>query len=99
MLLITTDTLPKGVVMKEAFSMILTNKTIELSKKGLIRGVLERNRNEYDEALEFFVAQAPREANAIVGIQVSTSTQQFSNGVFLYMTMVGTPIIYENASE
>ncbi|MBT0964240.1 hypothetical protein [Denitromonas iodatirespirans] len=51
MLFLTTQTLPKGLVMKEAFSIILTNKTIEISNKGLIRGVLEGNRNEYDEAL------------------------------------------------
>jgi regulator of nucleoside diphosphate kinase len=81
--------------MRQAFSMVLVNKMIEISSKGLIRGVLEKNRNEYNEALDFFISQAPREANAIVGVQISTSTQQFSDGTFLYLTIAGTPIFYE----
>lgn len=95
MLILTTPTLPEGLNMEQAFSMILVNKTIEVSHKGAIRGLLERKRNEYDEAMEFFQSQAPTEANAIIGVQVSTSTQAFSNGTFLYMTIVGTPIIYQ----
>lgn len=94
MLLLTTPVLPEGLVIKEAFSMILVNKTVELSNKGFIRGFMERNRNEYEEAIAFFKSQAPSNANAIIGVQVSTSTQNFSNGTFLYMTIVGTPIIY-----
>ena len=94
MLLLTTQTLPEGMIVKEAFSMILANKAIEISNKGLIRGLLERNRNEYNEALDFFIGLAPQEANAIIGMQVSSSTQHFSNGTFLYLTMVGTPVIY-----
>lgn len=94
MLLLTTQTLPEGCVVKQAYSMILVNKAIEISNKGLVRGVLERNRNEYDEAIDLFVSFAPSEANAIIGVQISTSTQHFSNGIYLYLTMVGTPIVY-----
>ena len=94
LLLLTTQTLPQGFVVKEAYTMILANKTIEISNKGIVRGHLERNRNEYDEAIEFFKSLAPREANAIIGVQVSTSAQNFSNGTFLYMTIVGTPVLY-----
>ena len=95
MLLLTTSSLPEGFIFKEAFSMILINKTIEVSNKGIIRGLMEKSRNEYQEALDFLVSQAPEEANAIIGIQISTSTQQFSNGTFLYLTAIGTPVVYE----
>jgi len=94
MLLLTTSSLPDGLVVKEAFTMVLINKAIEVSNKGVLRGLLEKDRNEYQEALDFLASQAPQDANAIIGIQISTSTQQFSNGTFLYLTAVGTPIIY-----
>jgi regulator of nucleoside diphosphate kinase len=97
MLLLTTPTLPQGLIVKEAFSLVLINQAIEVSNKGIIRGLLQRKRNEYQEALDFLEAQAPKEANAIIGIQISTSTQQFSNVTFLYLTAVGTPVIYSEA--
>ena len=98
MLLLTIPSLPEGLVVKEAFPMVLVNQAIRVSDKGIIRGLLERNRNEYAEALEFLTSQAPQEANAIIGIQISTSTQQFSNGTFLYLTAIGTPIVYVKAT-
>lgn len=85
--------------MTGAFSMILANSAIEISRKGLIRGVLERGRNEYDEALQHFIALAPKEANAIIGVQVSTSTQQFGSTAYMYMTIVGTPIVYHEDKD
>lgn len=97
MLLLTVPNLPDGCVVNQAFSMILANKIIEISGKGIIRGMLEKNRNEYTEALEYFIGLAPKEANAIIGVQISSSTQQFSNGVFLYLTIVGTPVAYTDA--
>ncbi len=96
MLLLTTQALPEGMFIKDVFSMVLINKAIEVSNKGVIRNMLERTRNEYQEAMDFLVEQAPSEANAIIGIQVSTSTQQFSNGTFLYLTAVGTPVVLAN---
>lgn len=97
MLLLTTQSLPEGLVIKETFTMVLVNKAIEVSNKGIIRGLLERSRNEYQEALDFLATQAPQEANAIIGIQISTTTQQFPNGTFLYLTAIGTPIVYVKA--
>ena len=57
---------------------------------------MERNRNEYQEVIDSFVESAPPEANAILGVQISTSTQHFSNGTFMYITYIGTPAIIEN---
>lgn len=74
--------------------MVLANKKIEISDKGLMRGIMDRNKNEYNEAIEYFKRLAPREANAIIGVQISTSAQNFSNGTFLYLTIAGTPVLY-----
>ncbi len=99
MMLLTTRALPEGYVIKEVFSMLLMNKTIEISNKGIVRGLLERDRNEYNEALELLESQAPEGANAIIGIQISTTTQQFSDGTFLYLTLVGTPVCCEKIED
>ena len=99
MLILTTSVLPEGLVIKDMFSMILINHSIRVSAKGLIRGLLERNRNEYQEAIDALVARVPKGANAILGLQVSTATQQFSDGTFLYLTLCGTPITYGPKEE
>jgi|GEM_PF-1172904 len=99
MLLLTTHLLPKGYVIKEMYSMLLMNKTIQISEKGMVRGLLERDRNEYNEALEFLEKQAPEGANAIIGIQISTATQQFADGNYLYLTIAGTPVLCEKVAS
>jgi regulator of nucleoside diphosphate kinase len=74
--------------------LVIATKPIELSDKGLIRAFLERNRNEWSETLDFFKNSLPEWANAVIGIQISTTTQSFRNGIFLYVTMAGTPVRY-----
>ncbi|EOS96853.1 hypothetical protein LU631_15410 [Erwinia tracheiphila] len=63
---------------------------IEISDKGLIRGFMERKRNEHQEAYDAFVNSAGRQGNVIYGVKVSTSAGQFKNGSFLYITYYGT---------
>lgn len=94
-LLLTTEHLPEGIVVKEIFGMIQITGTVEVSNKGVIRGLLERNKNEYQEVIDAFIRSAPSEANAIIGVQISTSVQNFSNGTFLYVTYIGTPAVLE----
>jgi len=93
--LFTTENLPEGCIVKETFGMIQVTGTVEVSNKGIIRGMLQRNKNEYQEVINSFVDTAPHEANAILGVQIATSSQQFSNGTFLYVTYIGTPAIIE----
>ncbi|AXF75836.1 hypothetical protein AV903_06705 [Erwinia tracheiphila] len=63
---------------------------IEISDKGLIRGFMERKRNEHQETYDAFVNSAGRQGNVIYGVKVSTSVGQFKNGSFLYITYYGT---------
>ena len=93
--LFTTENLPEGCIVKETFGMIQVTGTVEVSSKGMIRGMLQRNKNEYQEVIDSFADSAPDEANAILGVQIATSSQQFSNGTFLYVTYIGTPAIIE----
>lgn len=93
--LFTTDNLPKDLVVKELFGLTQVTGTVEVSAKGMLRGLMERDKNEYQEVINAFTNSAPSEANAILGVQISTSSQQFNNGTFLYITYVGTPAIVE----
>ncbi len=88
----TTDLLPVGLEVKETFSLIQFTGTIEVSRN-LLKKLFGKKRNEYQEILDGFESYAPSEANAILGVQISTSTQDFSNGTFLYVTYIGTPAI------
>ncbi len=96
MLLLTTESLPEPCKIIEMYSMVQITKTVEVSNKGMLRGYLERDKNEYQEALDLLASSAPSEANAIIGIQATSSTQQFSNGTYLYLTYIGTPITYKS---
>lgn len=99
MLLLTTDTIPSNLEIIEMYSMVQFNKTIEISSKGLLRGIRERKRNEHQEALDSLVSLAPPNANAIIGIRVTSSAQSFNNGTFLYFTYIGTPIVYKGKND
>ncbi len=95
-ILFSTDQMPVGMEVKQIYSMIQYTGTVELSNKGLIRGLLERNKNEYQEIMNSFINFAPDESNAIIGVQISTSSQSFNNGSFLYITYIGTPAIIDS---
>ena len=94
MLLLTTDHIPGGHEITLAYSMIETTYRIQISEKGIVKALLARGGNEHQDALDHLAKQAPAGANAIVGIKVSTAAQAFGDGVFLYMTYIGTPVNY-----
>jgi regulator of nucleoside diphosphate kinase len=95
MLLLSTEVLPSNCEIKEMYSMVQITRAIEISNKSLLRNIFEKNTNEYQEAINQLAASAPSDANAIIGIKATSSTQQFSNGTFLYLTYIGTPITYQ----
>ncbi|MEQ1601329.1 MAG: hypothetical protein HOP04_01695 [Methylophilaceae bacterium] len=104
MLLITTPALPEGLVVKKAWSLVSVTQAIQISRKtvaqslgGLFTGT--NDRDEFKEALRDLAAKAPAQANAITGIQSSSTSQQFANGTFLYLTLIGTPVFYEERKE
>lgn len=97
MLMLTTP-LPHHLKMIRAYPLIWTVSPVEISNKGLVRGLLSRGENQYQEAFDALGALVPEGANAVVGIQVSTATQDFANGTFLYVTLIGTPVEYVDES-
>ncbi len=55
---LTTDTLPPGFELVEVFGLIETTYT-QMLQKGLVQGLIERNRNERQEAIDHFRRSAP----------------------------------------
>lgn len=90
MLVLSTDILPSNMKIMEIHGFIEKTYPIEISDKGLVRGFMERKRNEHQEAYDAFVSSAGGQGNVIYGVKVSTSVGQFKNGSFLYITYYGT---------
>jgi regulator of nucleoside diphosphate kinase len=91
-LILTTDSLPEGMAIAEVYTMIQFTGTVEISDRGVVVGLFERKRTDYQDIIDNFSASSPADANAIIGVQVSTSTQAFKEVTYLYITYVGTPV-------
>ena len=98
-ILFSTDQVPQGMEVKRLFSAVQMTGVIQISQKSLLKGLLERGRNETEEMMQQLRNLAPSEANAIIGIQVSTAAQHFNNGTFLYVTYLGTPAILGDVED
>lgn len=94
MLLLSTDHIPVSHEIQTVFDMVEVTYPIQISSKGVVQGFLERNRNEHQEAMDLLVQAAPAGANAIIGIKVTSAAQAFSDGSFLYLTYIGTPVAF-----
>lgn len=92
-LLLTSEHLPAGKAIAEVYSMVQFTGTVEISERGVVVGLFERKRTEYEDIIAHFSASAPSEANAILGVQVSTATQAFGELTYLYITYIGTPVL------
>lgn len=90
MLIITTETLPPNMKLAECFGIVEYTAPVQISNKGLIQSIVERKRNEHQDALDAFTNSAPEGTNVIYGVKISTAAAQFNNGTFLYMTFAGT---------
>ena len=91
---VTTDQIPMPHIIENYWGIIEFTAQIEISKKGLIREIIDRNKNEHQIAYDMFLESMPKEANGVIGVKVSTSAQQFNDGTFLYITYIGTPVKY-----
>jgi hypothetical protein len=89
-LVLTTDTLPPHLELIEVYGLVEATSIIEISQKGMIRQLIERRRDDHEEAVEHFISIAPPDTNVIYGVRVSTATMTFSDGSYLYLTYCGT---------
>jgi uncharacterized protein YbjQ (UPF0145 family) len=90
MITLTTDSVPENLRIVQDLGVFYSTYPIEVSDKGLIRGFLERSRNEHDEALNAFTRAAPAGTNLIYGMKVSTAAAVSGTRTMLIMTFLGT---------
>nr|WP_136251259.1 hypothetical protein [Ningiella ruwaisensis] len=88
----TGSALPDNLAIVESFNMIQFTGTVEISERGIVVGMFERKRADYQDIINHFAAQAPSDANAIINVQVSSATQAFGDVTYLYLTYIGTPV-------
>lgn len=88
----TMDTPPPGYEIEASMGLVEVTYPIEVSSKGLIRGLLERKRNEHQEAVNALERSIPTGANAVMGIKATSAVQSFDQGTFLYLTYIGTAV-------
>ena len=97
--IVTTDEIPMPNVIEKFWGMVEYTAPIKISKKKsvLSRTIFDKKEKENDHqtVYEGFLNCIPQEANGIIGIKVSTSIQEFTNGTFLYITYIGTPVKYK----
>ncbi|EQB8221499.1 hypothetical protein ACYUOO_004662 [Klebsiella aerogenes] len=58
MFVLSTDTLPDNMKIKEVHGFLETTFPVEISSKGLLHNVFGKNRNEHNEAYDLFVKSA-----------------------------------------
>lgn len=104
MLVSTTDHLPDGVSVITLFSVIGLTTTIKLTR-GLSDIFRESPDSERAKALDNLAQSATgftdangNQANAIIGVRVSTTTASFEDGLYMFMTWYGTPAIVDDTS-
>ena len=92
MKLFCTNPLPSGVRVRQTFDMIIHTGSVSLS---------DRAAGSIDERCEAvkqeFIAMAPGQANAVIGIQVAANVVLYDigGGGSLYLTYCGNPAIIE----
>lgn len=96
MLMITTQNLPEGFKIKQVFPLVMAVHTFQLSKKHIIAKLFGDQEEKLEDVFNDLASQAPAGANAIIGIQLSSTSQQFSNGALLYLTAIGTPAFVDH---
>ena len=94
MKLYCTDALPSDTQVRQVFDMIVHTGTVRLG--GREAGSID---NRSDAVRREFVALAPEEANAVIGVRVATDVVLYDigGGGALYLTYCGNPAVVEDA--
>ena len=91
----TTEALPAGWRVAEVGSMITNRRSIQISQKGLLQSIVDRNRNGFVAYARNVRCPSGQMANAVIGTRISTSTAQFTEGTMLIVTYYGTAVRIE----
>ena len=94
MKLYSASSLPPGIVVRHVFDLIDHTGIVSLRRR------TPKSINEESEGVRrAFVERAPKEANAIIGVQISTSAvlHDIGGGGEFFLTYCGNPAIIDEA--
>lgn len=94
MKLFSSSTLPAGTRIRQTFDMIVHTGQVSLDSRA--PGTVD----ERSEAVRRgFLALAPEEANAVIGVQIATDVVLYDigGGGAQYLTFIGNPAVIEEA--
>jgi uncharacterized protein YbjQ (UPF0145 family) len=93
MMLLTADVLPENSKVLDLYGIVQVYGSIQISDKGIIAKLFGEQKNEWQEILDLFENIAPKGANVIYGIRVSTSTATYerpSPMTLMHVLYIGT---------
>lgn len=93
------EVLPEEYKLKKVLGVVVETVNYEVTKKTLWRSMNGSSSAEADPVGRGIrgLKEYAREmgANGVIGIKITTCTQGFSNGSYMYMTFTGTAVVLE----
>jgi uncharacterized protein YbjQ (UPF0145 family) len=84
---------PQGYEVIETFPAIEATTLVEVSERGTLRKLLERDGPDHQDAMNALRRLMPEAANAVVGTRIATAIALDGRGsIHLAITYLGTPV-------
>src|SRR5581483_4434482 len=91
--MIYTVECPQGYKIVETYPAVETTTLVEVSERGTLRKLLERDGPDHQDAMDALRRASPSGANAVVGTRISTAIAVDGRGtIHLSITYLGTPV-------
>jgi len=84
--LLTTESAPSGFSIEKVFGLIQFTTAMKLGRGGADAEAMQA-------ALDMLAEAAPAEANAVIGVRLSTAAVSSDDGMVVILTYIGTPAI------
>lgn len=90
---------PEGFRVTRTFGLVEATTSVQISDPGSWARLFEKPSTDTQLALNRLAEAGPDEANAIVGVRLSTTAVVDGHGaILLLMTYYGTPVLMESVS-
>jgi hypothetical protein len=99
--ILTGNVIPSNVAIEEAFSAVIATVMVKQSSTSVMDALTAKFTGHRDatneELFNALAALCPPEATVMLGLQITGAIHQFSNGAFLVLTGVATPVLLSSS--
>jgi hypothetical protein len=99
--ILTGNVLPSNVSIQEAFSAVIATVMVKQSSTSVMDSLTAKFTGHrdatYEDLFDALATRCPREATVMLGLQITSAVHQFSNGAFLVLTGVATPVLLSSS--